>query len=399
MTVDLLTGARTGAIIEFGDDGSGRTDVDALDVDAVWGPDRQIAADDLLDVLTGRTAVPTHVRGVRLRGARITGAMTWDWQRLAVPLELLDCVVDEPIDLDHAQVAGLSLIRCRLPGLSAEQMTCASTLKLIGSVISGTVMLRDAEISGAVLAAGAVLRGEVDRVDWPGAGPVALLATRLHVTGALLLGDGFTAEGTVLLPGARIGGNLNCSGGRFRRPEGDALHAVGVEVVGNVVLADGFVGEGRVDFDRARVGGDFSCDGGTFTAPGTEAITLNRIDIGGRLVMRDGFVATGSVHLIGARIGANWNCDNGTFVNHGPGEAIWASDARIGGAVYFRGNFSSTGSVRMLGVEVSGNFRCGGARFSNPGGYALRAGNLTVKRDLLFGGPTAIVSVVGCDMY
>jgi hypothetical protein len=197
-----MAGARAGTVIEFG--GPDPADLDALDVDAVWGENRQIPARFLLDLLTGQTAVAVHPRGVRIRGARLVGAMDWDWQRFSVPLELVDCVLDSAITLDHAEVAGLSLIRCRLPGLSGEQMTCSSTLKLTASEISGAVNLRDAVISGAVLAGGAVLRGQIDPVDRIGV-RVALLATRLKVSGALVLADGFRAEGVTLLPGARIG--------------------------------------------------------------------------------------------------------------------------------------------------------------------------------------------------
>lgn len=383
MSEELLAGARAGTIVEFGNE-FGVSDFDALDVDAVWGPERQIPADLLLDVLTGRTEGQTHSRGVRIRGARVVGEMNWDWQQLPVALELLDCIIDSPINLDHAQVAGLSLIRCRLPGLSAEQMTCASTLKLVGSVISGTVKLRDAVVNGAVLATDATIRGEIDNDDRVGV-RVALLATRLQVTGALIMSGRFTADGALLLPGARIGGILLCSGGRFLNPGGDALEVPDAEIGGSVFLTSGFAAEGRVLFDRSRVRGDFVCDDGTFDGQATKAFSGNRMELGGGLFMKAGFTAIGAVRLFGAQIGGSWDCTDGTFVNPSGAETIWASGAKIDGSVYFQGGFSSTGSIRMRGVQIGGNLSCVGGTFTNPGGAALRGVNLSVDGDVLLG--------------
>jgi hypothetical protein len=361
----LLAGARAGTIVDF---------------DA----DEQLPAAALLDLLTGRTDVPVHSRGLRIRGARVVGEATWDWQQLTVALELIDCVIDQPINLDHAQVAGLSLIGCRLPGLSAEQMTCTSTLKLVRSVISGTVLLRDAVISGAVLASGTVIRGQVGDPDRAGV-QVAVLATRIQVSGAMLLGEGFRAEGAVLLPGARIGGNLQCSGGVFVHPGGDAIEVRDAQIGGSVLLADGFVAEGRLLLDRSRVSGDVVCDGGTFDGRATNAISGSRMDVGGGLFMRFGFAAIGAVRLFGAQIGGSFDCAGGTFTSLSGAETIWASGAQIRGTVYFHEGFRSIGGIRMRGAQIGGNFSCRGGTFSNPGGIALRAVNLTVDGDLLFG--------------
>jgi hypothetical protein len=250
-------------------------------------------------------------------------------------------------------------------------------------VLSGTVRLRDAVINGAVLASDAVVRGQVDPDGRPGV-RVAMLATRVQITGALVL-DGFTAEGTVLLPGARIGGNLLCAGGRFLNPDGDALEALDADIDGSVILARGFTAVGRVLFDRSRIGGDFDCTGGSFDSRLTEAISASRMDVGGGLFLRRGFTATGAVHLFGAQIGGSWDCAGATFVNPSGPETIWASGARIQGSVYFEAGFSSAGSIRMRGAQIIGNLSCGGGRFSNPGQVAFRAVNVIVEGDLLLG--------------
>jgi len=159
------------------------SECDALDVDATWGPEREVPADVLLALLTGAEEV--HPRGVRIRGARIVGEFSWQWQHLVAPLELLDCVIDQPIVLDHGELAGLTLKRCRVPGLSAEEVTSHSTVNLTGSAFAGVVVLRDSRVIGAILLAAASIAG----ADW-GSERCALLGTRLRVSGVMSLERG-----------------------------------------------------------------------------------------------------------------------------------------------------------------------------------------------------------------
>jgi hypothetical protein len=82
---------------------------------------------------------------------------------------------------------------------------------------------------------------------------MALNAEGAKVGGAVLLRDGFVAEGQVRLYCAEIGGNLACNGGTFQEPaeagiaaSGRALDADGARVAGSVLLHKGFAGLGKV---------------------------------------------------------------------------------------------------------------------------------------------------------
>jgi hypothetical protein len=377
----LLSAAQAGTIVDLA------AETDGSD----WGPDRQIPADLLLTVLTGAGDRPVHPRGLRIRGARITGEMAWDWQRLAVPLELEDCVIDSPVNLDHAQVAGLTLIRCRLPDLSAAQLISASTLKFLSCAVAGSIILRDAEVSGAVLLSGTTLDGVHDPVARH---RTAFLATRMQLTGALVLGNGFRASGAVILSGVRIGGNLFCGGGRFLNPGGETLTVTDADIAGSVVLGTGFESVGIVGFDRMRIGGNFNCDDGHFTATGSEALSAIRIDIGGGFFMRGGFTATGRLRMVGARVRGNWNCTGGTFRTPDGEDAIWATGAQISGDVLFCDGFTVAGRVRLVDAQIGGSLNGEGAGFVHPGGRALEAVNLTVSGDLALGGGTEAVGEV-----
>jgi hypothetical protein len=119
----------------------------------------------LLELLTQASAHGIHPRGIQVLNARIRGGMTWDWQELAVPLSLTDSVIDGPFILDHARVAGLSLARCALPGLSALHLTSASGLEITDSTISGMVVLRSATLAGTLLLSGSTIHGEPSELD------------------------------------------------------------------------------------------------------------------------------------------------------------------------------------------------------------------------------------------
>ncbi|TAN53640.1 MAG: hypothetical protein EPN26_06780, partial [Rhodospirillales bacterium] len=59
-----------------------------------------------------------------------------------------------------------------------------------------------------------------------------IFADRLKVAGSVFLRNGFEAKGEVRLPGAEIGGSLDCHGAKFENDKGIALNADGLKVAG-----------------------------------------------------------------------------------------------------------------------------------------------------------------------
>jgi len=140
----------------------------------------------------------------------------------------------------------------------------------------------------------------------------ALEADGVYVRGDILLGKGFTAEGEVNLVGAKIDGNLACTGGTFRNPPHKgiphgckALSADFTSVKGAVFLSEGFTAEGEVRFSRAQIGGDLDCGGGTFKNPlhmgvdgsGT-ALNGDRVNVRGYVFLNSNFTSEGMVRLL-----------------------------------------------------------------------------------------------------
>jgi hypothetical protein len=71
-----------------------------------WDAARTVRADLLTELLTGRRQPGTGpVRAVKLAGARITGVLDLEAARLACPLLLDGCSVDQPINLKEAHAA------------------------------------------------------------------------------------------------------------------------------------------------------------------------------------------------------------------------------------------------------------------------------------------------------
>ena len=81
----------------------------------------------------------------------------------------------------------------------------------------------------------------------------------------VFLRDGFSAEGTVALRGAQIGGDIVCPDGTFKNPGKDAISADGANVRGTVFLNEGFSAEGTVRLPGVQIGGSLQCNGGRFS--------------------------------------------------------------------------------------------------------------------------------------
>jgi sRNA-binding regulator protein Hfq len=150
--------------------------------------------------------------------------------------------------------------------LSADGMLAhGSVLLRNGFVSEGEVKLLGAQIGGNLDFSGAALSNPL--LPGTSLGGDALTADRIVVKAGIFLGNGFRADGEVRLLGAQIDGDLDCQGGTFKAPirEGNrALSAHSVAVNGNVFLRNGFCSNGDVGFSGARIEGNLECTGGAF---------------------------------------------------------------------------------------------------------------------------------------
>jgi len=328
------------------------------DLSAGAASEQVVRAQFLLAVLTDSIDV-LHPRGLQVRGARIVGDFAWDWQRLEAPLALIECVIEEPVILASANLIGLTLRGCRVPRLGGQELHSTHTIDLTGSKIPAGVDLSGAHIRGRLYAHGACFGSAGHSND-------ALYLDNAEITGDVFLVDGFTANGSTRLVGARIGGDLNCDG-MFSNPGREALFFDRAEVTGDVYLGatqrPHFSAVGEVRFLGASIGGMFVCSGGDFGNPGGNALFLDGASIAGDVFLHEGFHASGTVRLPGAQIGGDLVCTDGRF-SKPDGNALDFDRAQINGNVFLRAT-GVNGTVRLLGARIGGGLDCVGAVFNS----------------------------------
>ena len=423
-----------------------------------WGDSRTCQASVIRDILRGRLAADPDPHGLRLRGARITGRIDLENLTTDVSFELTDCLLEKGLLARDARLSTLALQGCLLehlgePPLDAERLTSSVLFlgrgTIIGHAQDGAVNLADAHIgqldcagaslhndSGPALNASGLqadqavyLRGGFTATGTGDAGAVNLLGARiglLDCTGASLRNDsgpalnadslqadqavylrgGFTATGTgdagaVNLLGARIGGQLSCTGASLGNDSGPALNASGMQVDQAVYLrgftATGTGESGAVSLLGARIG-QLECAGASLGNDSGPALNANRLQVDQDMFLTGGFTATGTgesgaVSLAGAHI-RHLDCTRASLGNDS-GPALNADSLQADQAVFLRGGFTATGTgdagaVNLFGARIGGQLDCAGASLGNDSGPALNASGLQADQDVyLTGGFTA----------
>ena len=169
-------------------------------------------------------------------------------------------VLGPEIYLQGAWISGnLNLMHARIPYV----------LRFIKCHFVVSVIMLNAECVGLYLSGSRLAQG--------------LLADGLTTRGNVNFRNGFSAEGEVRLLAATIGGQLNCGGGKFHNPDGNALHADKLTVKGDVNLRDNFSAEGEVRLVSVNIGGDLICGGGKFHNPDGNALNVEKGKISGVL--------------------------------------------------------------------------------------------------------------------
>lgn len=365
-------------------------------------------------------------------------------------LELLDCrftsvdvegaAIDGDVDLSGARAlvgggectvsarnaridGGFTMARARLrltarkPVPKGESTRYA--LDLASSEVMGAVLLRPQFVAeGGARLQNALVRGDVriDGGDLQSAEAHALNMQAADITGNLVFRNldrdagiaRATAMGTVWLPGAKIGGDLDCSGARLDGRGREAIVATNAKIGGDIDLlawnsrqpsiADTslFEADGTVRLVGAEIGGDFDCSGAHLNGGGKQALVAARAKVTGSVLLHawDGkkngvdhttrFQARGPVSLLGVRIGSTLDCDGALFDGGGE-DALVATSAKIGGAVLLRAwdgkvegeehttRFEASGTVSLFGAEIAGDLACDGARLDGGCGDAIDA--------------------------
>jgi len=229
------------------------------------------------------------------------------------------------------------------------------------------------------------------------------------------LRNGFVAEGAISLRGARIGASLECDGASLTNAtqDGGGIALAGDHAVigGAVLLRNGFAAQGAVSLIGSRIGGNLECDGASLsnaTADGSGvALAAENAVIGGGVLLRHGFVARGGVSLLGATIDSNVECCAASLMNWsdaGSRETLRLTNVAVAGDVLLNLGFTSLGYVSLWGTKIGRDLDCSGATFIGPSPVAagrsmagaVVATNLAVAGDVKLIGVT-IVGRLDCE--
>lgn len=235
---------------------------------------------------------------------------------------------------EHRRVRAVVLRAiCTLPG--AHALVAPRGVSLLHAAVTGEFDLDGASVPFDLLFGWCSFEcsitaygTRVQSITMKGSQVPGLSADGLEARGGVSLSEGFEACGEVSLLGARIGGDLYCTGGRFYGGDGQdpkALSADGLEVRGSVYLDD----------NRGPLVCDESDDG---------KVAWISLYVG------DGFEASGEVRLIGARIGGVLTCNGGGFRNKKGGTAFNFQGATV------------TEALHLLRLEIDGIVDLTGSR-------------------------------------
>lgn len=420
----LLEAAKKGEVCQLGDEARGTPEEKLAEWNFVRASFVRFLA------LGGDVDHPVHESGVQLECAWI-GEDGGDGES---GLDLAGCKDVFPLSLRH----------CRICGDIVLNDACTRTIDLEGSVVNGGIEAKGALIRGTLYlrslpeptseaGKGFVAEGGMNLVDATIKGSLechnatfgprknkfgsengtAIFASRAKILGSVFLQQTFSADGPTVFRDARIGGNFECSGGRFKNVTRDAdggfagdgarakraIDCQGAEIGGGVSFrqrdkgSDGarFNAEGEICFVDAKIGGSFECHGARIVNPKGEALICSRVHVAGTVFLHEGFEARGTVSFTQAVIGGQLECSGGKFDGHETEkrDAIDCRGAKIGSSVYFRSNkkeqayFKATGMIRFTDAEVGGSFECHGARIENAIGTALRCSRIRVSGSVL----------------
>jgi hypothetical protein len=235
-----------------------------------------------------------------------------------------------------------------------------------------------------------------------------------------LRGESFSSNGFVRFPGATIGGDLDCNGARFNNSpvpppdqppdqppdpnNGIALNGSGISVGGDVLLGRAVV-KGRLLLEGANLQGDLDCTGAKLLNPYQHpleqsglALEADHLSLKGSLSLKKShdspkaaFLAQGEIRLLAAHIGGQLVCSGAIVENPKDerddrgqtGDVFSAEGIDVQGQAFFRGGFSANGNVLLGGATIGGHLVCKDASFT-----ALTLASASVARRFVWKGIT-----------
>jgi hypothetical protein len=363
----LVDAARGGTVLECGDD---------------------LRAELIRELLLGRRG-EVDPRGVRLRGARIVGALALEHIRTVAGLVLVECVLDEPVNLTRTALPRLVLTGSRLAGVHGDGVQVDGDLLLdrttiLGTGAMGAVCLRRAHIGGVL----DLEEAEVGNDSGPALHASGLQAESVILRRARMTGTG--GRSTIRLSDAHVRGVLNMEGAELSNETGPALHADRLRVDGLLFLRDGRLtghgGGGTVSMRGARVGGEFNLHRAELRNDTGPALDAYGLAVGGAIcadqMLCSGAGERGAIRLHGTRVGGRLTMDDAEISNS-TGPAVYARGVSVDGNLDIErtrvSGAGGDGAICLASAHLGDDFYLVASQVSNDSGPALYADGLRVE--------------------
>lgn len=318
-------------------------------------------------------------RGLRVRGARITGRLDLSFVSTSTALRLDDCVFEEPLFLLDAELRALSLDGSTLPALHAENLRTRS-LTMENTRCTGIIDLETARIDGSL--------------TLPGATAGSLFAPGLQVGRSVYAVRLFASR--VVLNHCDIGGDLSLGDTVIISDSSSAVSAVSAKIGGNVSFVRSFV-KSNHDCSVVMVGataGSLDMTGAVLRADNEPALIIGESRFRSTVYLDDGFNARSNgaspaaVQVTGSQIDG-WFIMSGSVCNGG-GKALMMHKMAISSSLSIRDGTvfeatSPTAAVSLVDCVVSGNLYFRPKKLVNHGdGYELSLSGTKVGDHLEF---------------
>lgn len=240
----------------------------------------------------------TIERDLNCQSGHFSGGLTFASASIGGNVVLEKASVENLADLRNVHIKGN--LYCRAAQFSNSN---GSALSGENATVQGICNFIECHFKGRVSLFSSKLMSDVycDSAEFITRTGDSLVFTRSAISGSLFLGEGFKAEGSVVLVGASIGGNLDCRAGCFEvdetippgREERDfAIWADHIEVQKNVIFRsikkDAQWRNTRtnavIQFARAKINGDFVFRHVEFFGNSNKGLDLSSATIGRQFV-------------------------------------------------------------------------------------------------------------------
>ena len=317
-------------------------------------------------------AIPASITELELHKAVIQGELDLCGNRIKLRLGFRQCRFDAAIDVTGATIAGLAFVGGSIPRVLGDRLIVAGSLLISSDVarhaeinVRGAIRLNGAKIGGNLDCTGAQVGGEL--ADRYGRLPTRNLAPvfrkgssdRPAPTGEA---TGYGNRGVFSVSRTWI-----------------SLEADGLTVAGHALFVWPFCAAGELRLDGCKIGRNLDCSGAHLSNVGGYTLSAAGARLDGTLYLgspfherhtraNPQFVSRGTVRIDGAQIDGDLDCSDGQFLATAT-ESGWRPD---------EGTYNDVYALKANGIQVGADARLAG-RFISRGNVTLI--NATVGRD------------------